>query len=95
MYNSVLEQVIKLPDFATVISVTVDSEEEEEEEDDEDDDELDEEEKQQIGGIFSKVIAAHDEDDGHIEEVWFLLMYMYSYAKHCLAENFSCRKVCS
>lgn len=45
-----------------------DSEEEEEDDDEEDDDELDEEEKQQIGGIFSKVIAAHEEDDGHIEE---------------------------
>ena len=42
---------------------------EEEDEEDEEDEELDEEEKQRIGGIFSKVIAGHDEEDGHIEEV--------------------------
>ena len=42
---------------------------EEEDEEDEEDEELDEEEKQRIGGIFSKVIAGHDEEDSHIEEV--------------------------
>ena len=48
---------------------------EEEDEEDEEDEELDEEEKQRIGGIFSKVIAGHDEEDGHIEEVSFHRSY--------------------